>query len=35
VSNREAALIGFLLFISGLPLYWILKKLVDRPEVKT
>lgn len=33
VSNREAALIGFLLFISGLPLYWLLKKLVDRPAV--
>jgi len=31
VSNREAALMGFLLFVSGLPLYWLLKKLVDRP----
>jgi len=30
VSNPQASRIGFLLFISGLPLYFILKKLIER-----
>lgn len=30
VSNPVSSLIGFFLFISGLPLYWGLKKIIDR-----
>lgn len=29
-SNPQASVIGFFLFISGLPLYFVLKKLIDR-----
>jgi APA family basic amino acid/polyamine antiporter len=31
VSNPEASAIGFVLFISGLPLYFVLKKLISPP----
>lgn len=30
VSNPQASAIGFILFISGLPLYWVLKTLIAR-----
>jgi APA family basic amino acid/polyamine antiporter len=30
ISNPQASVIGFILFLSGLPLYWILKKLIAR-----
>ncbi|MBK5280339.1 MAG: amino acid permease [Bacteroidia bacterium] len=30
VSNPQASAIGFILFVSGLPLYWVLKKLIAR-----
>ncbi len=30
ISNPQASVIGFFLFLSGLPLYWILKKLIAR-----
>jgi len=30
VSNPRASAIGFLLFVSGLPLYFLLKKLIEK-----
>jgi APA family basic amino acid/polyamine antiporter len=30
VSNPQASLIGFILFVSGFPLYFLLKKLIAR-----